>query len=521
MSTSWFDVLRARATEQPQAVALVESTGRSVSRAQLVEMVEQVARSLSRRGFVSGDRVLFSVKPGIDGLVLLLAVHELGGVLLPMDPGVCDALFHSRMALLRPSWVFVQGVLLCPRDGLVMRLLRTRDMQFAALGAVGGARYVHVGFRQPGGVHSTPFRELLGGRSDRQHEPSNVPPRVHEDEAPSFIVCTSGTTAHPKAVVHSRRSLRAIVEAIGNELGMESAHVMYARDLHLVVPALLAGARVVIPRDSSFRPKRALRSMAREQVTHAFLVTRDCRLLLDECERSGRTVPPPVRSLMIGAAPVRAPFLSRLRKVLPSHTVAWCVYGATEVLPIARVSLEEKVAFDGEGDLVGRAIPGVSVRVDDSGQLCVRGDRLFSGYAGDVSVSEYVTGDLARLDGDRIVLLGRAKDMIIRGEYNIYPALYEPIVEQVDGVRRAALIGSFDASLADERVILVVEPERGVQPADLMRRVARAVRTGPLRLDSSALPDRIVVRAIPEVGRSHKVDKAALRRELQAGSPCA
>ncbi|MCA1480942.1 acyl--CoA ligase, partial [Bradyrhizobium sp. NBAIM08] len=152
--------------------------------------------------------------------------------------------------------------------------------------------------------------------------------------------------------------------------------------------------------------------------------------------------------------------------------------------PIAAVSLDEKLAYTGEGDLVGVPLAGVSVRVDEQGQLLVRGDQLFTCYSGQPPVQEHATGDLARLDAGRIVLLGRAKDMIIRAEHNIYPALYEPLVERVTGVRRAALVGDFDETLADERVILVVEPEDGVEEADLLARVAKSVREGPDRLDS-------------------------------------
>jgi acyl-CoA synthetase (AMP-forming)/AMP-acid ligase II len=481
----------------------------------MVGMVEATMRGLRAMGFVAGDKVLFSVKPGIDAVALVLAVHELGGVLLPMDPGVCDALFDARMALLQPRWVFAQGVLLSPAQGLFMRALRWRGIQFAPLGTVAGACYVHVGLRLPGGPSSVSYASLRARQSAGERADSPAPRAAHDDESPSFIVCTSGTTDYPKAVVHSRRSLRAIVHAIGKELSLESHDVMYARDLHLLLPALFAGARVVIPRQVTFDARRTIRLMEREKVTHAFLVTRDCRLLLDECLASGTRLPDSMRSLMIGAAPVRAPFLARLREVLPPQTVAWCVYGATEVLPVARVSLEEKLAYNGPGDLVGKPITGVSVRIDETGQLWVQGDRLFSGYAGSGPVTEHATGDLAQLAGDRIVLLGRAKDMIIRGEHNIYPALYEPLVERVPGVRRAALVGDFDSVLADERVVLVVEPEDGVKAEELYARVSHAVRRGPFRLDSSALPDRIVVRSIPESGRSHKIDKAALRRALR------
>ncbi|MEO7520754.1 MAG: class I adenylate-forming enzyme family protein, partial [Gemmatimonas sp.] len=396
-----------------------------------------------------------------------------------------------------------------------------RGMQFAPLGAVPGARYIHVGMRLPGGPSSTAFRSLLHRvRREANGDAAMKPPAVeHDEELPSFVVCTSGTTADPKAVVHTRRSLRAIVAAIGDQLALGEGDVMYARDLHLLLPALFAGARIVIPRERSFDAHVALRTLASEGVTHAFLVTRDCRLVLDACLASAQRVPDTLRSLLIGAAPVRTPFLARFREVLPAHTVAWCVYGATEVLPVSRVSLEDKLAYAGEGDLVGTVMSGVSVRTDEHGELWVKGDRLFTGYAGSAPVAEHATGDLARIEDDRIVLLGRAKDMIIRGEHNIYPALYEPLVERVPGVRRAAMVGDYDSVLADERVILVVEPEQGVDEHDLVNRVWRAVRGGPLRLDSSAQPDRIIVRALPETGRSHKVDKNALRRQLGAALP--
>lgn len=518
----WLDTLRLQAGVDPQAVAIVERSGARITRGQLLAMVLAAQTSLARSGFAAGDRALFSVRPGAAALALVLAIHELGGVLVPVDPGVADALFESRIALLKPRWVFAESILLVSPRGVVARVLRARGRHFAPLGHVAGARFFHAGPWLPGMPASRSVGSLLrpraasaadapfaGGASSARSADPDLDP-----EAPAFIVCTSGTTSHPKAVVHSRRSLAAIVSAVSAQAVLQADDRVYARDLHLMLPALLAGARVVMPAGSNFDARSTLSLLEREGVSHAFLVTRDCRLLLDECTQSGRRIPDSVRSLMIGAAPVRAPFLSRLAAVLPAHTVAWCVYGATEVLPVACVSLAEKVAYAGAGDLVGRALPGLAVRIDEHGQLCIRGDRLFTGYAGESPVLEHATGDLATLHDGSIVLLGRRKDMIIRGEYNIYPSLYEPLVERVPGVRRAAMIGDFDPLLADERVVLVVEAEAGHDAQELLARVTCAVREGPLRFDASAQPDRILVSALPESGRSHKVDKAALRRSL-------
>jgi acyl-CoA synthetase (AMP-forming)/AMP-acid ligase II len=528
--------LRDQAQRAPHAIAIVEVNGkrtlRTITRSTLVARVEHVARGLTRSGFRAGDRVLFSVRPGIDAVVLVLAVYELGGVLIPHDPGTADALFAARTELLRPRWVMAESVLLVSPTSVVAKVLRWRNVNLAPLGAVQGVQVVRTGTWVPG----LPVSRTMGAveragrdggatlsREQIEHAGTTAPQTRQSgdalaDDAEAFIVCTSGTTHAPKAVVHTRRSLMAILSATERELAIDSSHVVYSKELHLVLPALSVGARVLMPRQLKFDGARTLRAFQAHRVTHAFLVTRDCRVLLETCLAHGTMVSESLQSLMIGAAPVRAGFLARLRVVLPPHCVAWCVYGATEVLPIARVALEEKVAWTGNGDLVGRPIPGITVRVGNDGQLHVQGERLCAGYAGHEPMLEYATGDLARIDDERIVLLGRAKDMLIRGDHNIYPELYEPLIERIVGVRRAAIIGDFDAEKADERVILVVEPESGVDVVELRERVAREVRVGPNRLDSTALPDEIHVRSLPESGRSNKVDKEALRHVLGARS---
>jgi acyl-CoA synthetase (AMP-forming)/AMP-acid ligase II len=183
----------------------------------------------------------------------------------------------------------------------------------------------------------------------------------------------------------------------------------------------------------------------------------------------------------------------------------------TEILPVARVSLEDKLAYAGEGDYVGTLVPGVEGRLSADGELLLRGEALFAGYLGGPPVTEHATGDLARMDGREVALLGRRKDMIIRGDFNLYPELYEPTVERIPGVRRAAFVGVYDERAADERVVLVVEPESMSDAASLPARVARALRAGETRIDEPALPDEILAMPLPEGGRSSKVDKRALR----------
>jgi acyl-CoA synthetase (AMP-forming)/AMP-acid ligase II len=192
------------------------------------------------------------------------------------------------------------------------------------------------------------------------------------------------------------------------------------------------------------------------------------------------------------------------------------VYGATELLPAAVVDAAAKSAFGagGEpGDLVGRPLPGVRARIRGAThELVLAAPQLASGYLrphGVEPLAELATGDAARVDSEgRIVLMGRIKEMIIRGSMNIYPGLYEPGVLALPGVAECALVGLPDPVTADERVVLAVVAEPGAAESDVVRRVRAAV---PRTFDSAAAPDEIVLLgALPRAGRSGKVDRVAL-----------
>jgi acyl-CoA synthetase (AMP-forming)/AMP-acid ligase II len=127
-------------------------------------------------------------------------------------------------------------------------------------------------------------------------------------------------------------------------------------------------------------------------------------------------------------------------------------------------------------------------------------------------MDEHATGDLVRLDHGRLVLLGRKKDMIIRGKTNIYPGLYEPVIAGIDGVGQAVMVGVPDG-IGDEAVWLAVEPKHGRNQEELLRTLRRAL---PKLIDESALPDRIeLMSKLPASGRHRKPDRVALRTRFE------
>ena len=354
---------------------------------------------------------------------------------------------------------------------------------------------VRVGRRWPGAPPALSYDALA-----RSEPLGGFAARAPEDEL--FIVFTSGTTDLPKAVVHSSRSIGATVELAREHLALRRGDVVYSKELHLVLPALLAGAHAVLPRHGRFSPARVLRDLERFGATHTFGLSTEYLELADHCARHGRRLPEALRQILLGGAPIHGAMLERLQPVLAPSTAAWCVYGMTEMLPVARVSLGEKLAYSGAGDLVGTPFPGVSVSLADDGELLVRGPNQCTGYLDKRRDGGHPTGDLARIDGSgRVVLLGRKKDMVIRGDLNIYPALIEPVIDRIEGVRRSSVVGLYWERNADEIVVVAVEPEPAADAHALERRVRRELRGGRHAIGRAAQPDHIVVMELPERGR--------------------
>lgn len=507
--------LDALVAARPAAPAIRETSGDVIRYAELSRRVTTLRDALRDRGMTPGDQVLFCVRPGIDAVVLALAVAGAGGVIVPCDPGMGDALFAARIATLAPRWVVAESLLLTAASGgTVARALGWFGVRVAPIAQLSNVRFIRVGAPVPGGPPAVSVRALLTRRSAQL-------PRLSLDPAlPALIEFTSGTTGAPKAVVHTRRSLAATLLAVRRSLDADEHSVVLSAALHLIVPALLAGAQVVIPHHAA-DARHTIREIDRSNVSHLFCVASECRRLADYCDAHRRRLPASLRLLMLGGAPVHPSLLQRVDAVREPHTRVVSIYGMTELLVVALVSLEEKLAYHGAGDLLGTPVEDVRVRVADTGELLVSGPALFDRYLGGVPVTEHATGDLVRHEAGRLVLLGRTKDMIIRGRTNIYPELYEPLIESLPGVRRCALVGHYREDIADEVVVLVVEPEPGVDGDELCTRLRRELSSGDSRMDAAARPDTIMAMTLPESGRGSKVDKSMVRALVRERFACA
>lgn len=471
----------------PDAPALA-----GLSYRELRDRILAAAAGLIDLGFEEGDRVLFSVRPRVDGICLALGIVAAGGTIVFADPGAGEAMFRARAGLAQPRWVAAESLLYLASTRPLRPIARRRGLELPPYATVvPQARHLFAGPRLPGVPRgAVPISRLRGHTQVRGSE---------QDAA--LIIFTSGTTDNPKAVVHSRASL-------GAGLGGFAAHVRFAPgqrvltdQLMVGLPALIAGAHWLLPAagaDPGAAPEKYLRLLPQADALFAVPAALDAILTLLDRE-PGRA--PALQTLLVGGAPVLRPLLARARRRFPDARIL-CIYGMTEMLPVAIADADAKLAYTGPGDYVGELL--VDARIDDD-ELVVSGRGLALGYLGQPPLAELRTGDLARITGTELVLAGRSKEMFIRGTTNVYPGLYEQIIASLPGVRGAAMVGVANEIGDDEIVLALVLAD----PA----RVGEVERMLPGLIDAAVLPDRVVVvGALPTTGRSSKLDRPALAR---------
>lgn len=516
-------VAAARAAAERE---LMVERGRPVTGSSLADRVERTTHALARRGMQPGDVVLFGVRPGVDALVLLLACMRMGACVTFIDPGAGSELFARRLEVLRPAWVMAESLLYAASARSPLSwYMRRAGLELPRLARI-PARHLRTGRRVPGLVPRAPSLQRL------QREPLDrglALPRSTPPDAPAMVIFTSGTTGEPKGVQHTGASVTGAVRMMLDGFDVPPDAVLYTHNIHTFVVAALRGARTVVA-PLSITPERLLQDVERHGVTHAFLLPVEAWRLVLHCERRGIALPASLRQVFLFSAPITTTVLERIHALAADRPDAaelsiTCAYAMTEMIPVAWIDSREKLAWSGDGDVVGRPVCGVEARIGEGSELLLRGPSLFHGYVGREPVDWHATGDLARIDEEgRIVLLGRRKDMLIRGDFNLYPGLYEETVSRIDGVGACAFVGVADADTGDERVVLAVEPDpaSSAPPRTLRRRVERALREGDTRIDVKALPDEVrVMEALPRSGRSRKIDRIALRgmARLPAATP--
>jgi long-chain acyl-CoA synthetase len=479
------------AVSRSNQTALADDS-RKLTYGELGEAVDALAQRLRDAGVRAGDRVLLVAENCVAAAACLLAVSKLDAWSVTVNARlssreVSDFLTHSGAR---------------------------RALYFSAASKEAGLHGEEHGAQR---VDWPYVGELMLGPLNEQAQPEPVEESAEQVAA---LVYTTGTTGAPKAVMLTHRNL-LFVAANGVRVRrilpgdvlygvVPMAHVYGAT---LIAAALSNGATIhLVPR---FHPEALASALAQQGITVINGAPAMYAKLLEWSERTGTPLrAPSLRLAQSGGAPLTLPLKQAFEKAF--GLTLQNGYGMTEASPTICQTRMDAPRSDCS---VGPVIPGVEIWVHEPdaegvGELWARGPGLMKGYyRAPEATAEAITqdgwlrtGDLARVDPDGAVwIVGRAKDLIIRSGFNVYPIEVEQVLNAFPGIVQSAVVGR--AVDGNEEVVAYIEPVPGSTPdLDALRAHLRA------RLSPYKVPSEIVVLDQMPAAATGKILKMQLRR---------
>jgi long-chain acyl-CoA synthetase len=445
------EFLRASAARHPDA-AFVISGDRQYSWGEADRDVDAYAAGLSQRGLHPGDRIAMLLGNTYEFIVAYYAAARSGLVTVPLNPAytaaevaVLLADSDARLLLVQPS---------------------TQTVGEDAAAALPGCEVISV-------VGSEWARTRRSGEGV-----SLVDPGIG-GEALALLLFTAGTSGRPKAAMLSHAALIANIDQL---LALTEPPAVVDSDVVLIVlpmfhvyglntalgMAVAAGATCVL--SDRFDPVETLALIARERVTTVAgapaMYQAWCRTPGVGSAMSG------VRLLSSGGAPLPPRVFADFAELTGKQIFEG--YGMTETAPVIATTL---VSGEPKAGSVGRPLPGLDLKlVDESGvevdegdpgEVCVRGPSVFSGYwpdgaGGPDAEGWFRSGDVAYADEDGdLHLVDRRREVILVNGFNVYPREIELVIDAMEGVAEAAVVGVPDDVTAEAVTALVV-PIAGV-----------------------------------------------------------
>ena len=482
---------------------IIETTnGKTVSFSDFLNQIDSVAISLIQDGLKKEDKVLFLAKPSIESIVYIFAVIRAGGVLVLADPAMGRDNFIGRVNFAKPEHVLIDPILnTVINTPCIDSIIKIFNISIPDIDTLKKLNKILV--KKANNIDQN-FNDI----------------RI-KDENDSVIIFTSGTTGVPKGVVHTYGSLFEILKKIEEMLNIKHTDIFYSSQLHFLLASILSGARVILPSNLDFDTEKFYKHVVKYRVNKTFGIPAEYNKTIEFCAKNNLILPETLKTIVLGSAPVLKGFLSKLNTIISKNTKVVCVYGATEILPIAYVELQDKINFHEDGDLLGKIASGVTVNIIDN-EICVSGKNLFNRYLGLDKIKEHHTGDLGVINKTDLVLLGRKKDMIIRRNSNIYPSIFESTISNIKGVKNCAMVGIYNNDLADEKIYLAIEKDIALQENNktFEKRILTELSTGEFTIDKTALPDKIIIMNLPLSGKTQKINKSKIKDYIIKNNLC-
>jgi malonyl-CoA/methylmalonyl-CoA synthetase len=495
-SANLFDLIAAHDT-RPEQLALATSDATGLTYGALLERSARAANALVALGVKPGDRVAARVDKSTDLIVLALACFRAGAVLLPLNTAYTLAELEYFLGDAQPV------LTVCRPDSFETVRALAHKLGLPAVESLGVA-------------HDGTFAQRIAAASAE----FETVPRASDDLA--AILYTSGTTGRSKGAMltHENLSSNALTlidrwRFTSTDRLIHALPLFHTHGLFVAVNvALLSGATMIF--QNRFDTGMVIGAMP--QATTLMGVPTFYTRLLDHPGLT-REACAHMRLFVSGSAPLLAETHAAWRERTGFAILER--YGMTETNMIA------SNPYDGErrAGTVGFALPGVSLRVSEAesgtpvpageiGVIEVKGPNVFRGYwrMPEKTAQEFrpdgyfVTGDLGRVDADGYIhIVGRAKDLVISGGFNVYPKEVESEIDAIDGVQESAVFGAPHPDFGEGVTAVVVPCPRAVLTEAAILSALRG------RLAKFKAPKRVfVVDSLPR-NTMGKVQKAALR----------
>src|SRR3984893_5552936 len=482
--------------DDPTRLAIETTDGQRISYGDLTSRAGQMANLLVERGVKPGDRVAAQTEKSVPALVLYLAAVRAGAVYLPLNTAYTLNELEYFITDAEPTLVVCDP---------------SRAEGIGAIAAKVGAR-----------------GETLGGdrKGSLTHAAAQAGHAFHHlaraDDDLAAILYTSGTTGRSKGAMLTHDNLASNSLSLVDYWGFTNKDVLiHALPIYHTHGLFVASNVTLFARASmiflpKFDPDLIIRLMARAPVLMG-VPTFYTRLL--QSPALSRESTKHMRLFISGSAPLLAD-THREWAARTGHAVLER-YGMTET------NMNTSNPYSGERvpGAVGHPLPGVSVRVTDPetgkllapesiGMIEVKGPNVFKGYwrMPEKTKAEFredgffVTGDLGKIDAKGYVhILGRGKDLVISGGFNVYPKEIESEIDAMPGVIESAVIGVPHADFGEGvTAVVVCDKGAGVDEASVL-----AALDG--RLAKFKMPKRVIF--VDELPRNAmgKVQKNILR----------
>lgn len=305
-------------------------------------------------------------------------------------------------------------------------------------------------------------------------------------QEPFTMMFTSGTTGHPKRVVHTYGnhwwSAVASVLNLGlteNDKWLLTLPIFHVGGFSILMKNIIYGMPIVLL--EKYSADDVYEQMKSKKVTIISMVTLMLQQFLDQLER--KETPESLRCILLGGGAVPEPILKKVEeKELPLYQS----YGLTETSSqIATLSSEyarKKLGASGK-PLFPADVRIVEQDENGIGEIVVKGPMVISGYDGNEDANRksfqngwFHTGDIGYIDEDGFLyVIDRRTDLIISGGENIYPSEIENVILSIDGVKETAVVGKTDEKWGEVPVAYVVKEDKSLTANDIMNELEKVL----------------------------------------------